>query len=325
MTALAPLVWGTTYLTTTELLPPGRPLLAAALRALPAGLLLVAWTRVLPRGGWWWRAAVLGTLNIGGFFALLFVAAYRLPGGVAAVVGALTPVLVALLAPRLTGEQPSGPALAAGLLGLVGVTLLVVRSAVALDAVGLLAALGGAVAMTFGVLLTERWGRPVPLLAFTGWQLLAGGLLLAPLAVALEGPAPALGAAAVGGYTYLALVGTALAYAVWFRGIAELPVSRVAVLGLLSPLVATAAGWLALGQSLTPSQVVGAGVVVAAVVLAQLGAPRAAGPPRPGRAERPPGGDTVTRTGAPAAPRRTSAPPAAGRSTSTAAAAPRPR
>lgn len=42
MTALAPLVWGTTYLTTTELLPPGRPLLAAALRALPAGLLLVA-------------------------------------------------------------------------------------------------------------------------------------------------------------------------------------------------------------------------------------------------------------------------------------------
>ena len=45
ITALAPLSWGTTYLVTSELLPPGRPLLAAVLRALPAGLLLLALTR----------------------------------------------------------------------------------------------------------------------------------------------------------------------------------------------------------------------------------------------------------------------------------------
>ncbi len=41
-TALAPMLWGTNYWIVTELLPPGRPLLAAAGRALPAGLLLVA-------------------------------------------------------------------------------------------------------------------------------------------------------------------------------------------------------------------------------------------------------------------------------------------
>jgi probable blue pigment (indigoidine) exporter len=84
VTAIAPSLWGTTYLVTTELLPAGRPLLAAVIRALPAGLLLVAITRRLPQGSWWWRAFVLGALNIGVFFALLFVAAYRLPGGVAA-------------------------------------------------------------------------------------------------------------------------------------------------------------------------------------------------------------------------------------------------
>lgn len=281
LTALAPVVWGTTYLTTTELLPPGRPLLAAALRALPAGLLLLAWTRVLPRGRWWWRAAVLGTLNIGGFFALLFVAAYRLPGGIAAVVGALTPLLVALLAPRMTAERPSPTALAAGLLGLLGVALLVLRAQVALDVVGLLAAVGGAVSMSLGVLLTKRWGRPVPLLAFTGWQLLAGGLLLTPLALVVEGRPPTLGLGEVVGYSYLALVGTVLAYALWFRGIAVLPVTRVAVLGLLSPLVAAAAGWLVLGQSLSSLQVLGAVVVVAAVVLAQRGGRR---PPAPAAA-----------------------------------------
>ena len=43
-TALAPLIWGSTYLVTTELLPPGRPFTAALLRVLPAGLLLLAWS-----------------------------------------------------------------------------------------------------------------------------------------------------------------------------------------------------------------------------------------------------------------------------------------
>src|SRR3712207_787212 len=75
VTALTPAVWGTTYAVTAEFLPPGRPLLAGVLRALPAGLLLLAVTRRLPRGSWWWRSAVLGALNIGVFFALLFAAA----------------------------------------------------------------------------------------------------------------------------------------------------------------------------------------------------------------------------------------------------------
>ena len=68
-TALAPAIWGTTYVVSTELLPPGRPLLGAAVRCLPAGLLLIALTRALPRGRWWGRAALLGLLNMGAFQA----------------------------------------------------------------------------------------------------------------------------------------------------------------------------------------------------------------------------------------------------------------
>src|SRR5262245_42612034 len=74
-TAFAPAVWGTTYLVTSEWLPPGHPLFAGLLRALPAGLLALAAGRTLPRGVWWWRALVLGALNIGILFPLLFVAA----------------------------------------------------------------------------------------------------------------------------------------------------------------------------------------------------------------------------------------------------------
>ena len=83
LTAIAPITWGSTYFVTSEFLPPDRPIFAAAARALPIGLVIVAARRRLPRGSWWWRSALLGTLNIGLFFALLFLAAYRLPGGFA--------------------------------------------------------------------------------------------------------------------------------------------------------------------------------------------------------------------------------------------------
>ena len=67
------------------------------MRALPAGLILVALGRVSPHGIWWWRAIVLGVLNIGAFFYFLFVAAYHLPGGVAALVMSVQPMIVLVL------------------------------------------------------------------------------------------------------------------------------------------------------------------------------------------------------------------------------------
>ncbi|WP_459581136.1 hypothetical protein [Dickeya oryzae] len=39
----APCVWGTTYFVTTQFLPADKPLLAALIRALPAGLILIFW------------------------------------------------------------------------------------------------------------------------------------------------------------------------------------------------------------------------------------------------------------------------------------------
>ena len=269
LTAVAPLTWGTTYVVTTEWLPPDRPLLAATVRALPAGLLLVAAGRVLPRGAWWWKAAVLGTLNIGAFFALLFVAAYRLPGGVAAVLGAVQPLVVALLALPLLGQPLRARTFVLGGTGVAGVALVVLTDAARLDGLGVLAGLVGTVCMGAGVVLTKRWGRPVPVLAFTGWQLAAGGLLLLPLALAVEGLPSAVTAGQVGGFLYLAVVNTALAYVLWLRGIGLLPADRVSFLALLSPVVAAAAGWVLLGQSLGPLQLAGVVLALGSVVLAQ--------------------------------------------------------
>lgn len=273
LTALGPAAWGTTYIVTSELLPPDRPLLAATVRALPVGLLLVAVGRRLPVGDWWWRAAVLGTLNIGGFFALLFVAAYHLPGGVAATLGAVQPLVVAVLAVPLLGQRLRGSTVVIGLVGVAGVALLVLRADAALDPLGLAAGLGGTLLMAHGVVLTKRWGRPVPLLAFTGWQLSAGGMLLLPLVLLVEGLPGEVSGSQIAGFTYLALVNTAFGYAVWLRGIERLPTVNVSFLALASPVVATAAGWVLLGQRLTGGQWAGMVLALGSLVAAQLPAP----------------------------------------------------
>ncbi len=279
VTAVGPALWGTNYLMTTELLPPGRPLLAGAIRALPAGLvlLLVVGLRygrlALPRGSWWWRAAVLGGLNIGLFFALFFIAAYRLPGGVAAVLGAIGPFLVAGLAYPLLGERPVRKVMIAAAFGVAGVALLVLRSTVSLDPIGLAAAAAGVIAISLATVLGRRWGLPAApspfagVLVLTAWQLVAGGLLLLPAALLVEGPPPTLDASALLGFGYLTLIGTALAHFLWFRGVSALAATQVTMLALLSPVVATIMGWIVLEQSLSSWQLVGGVLVLGAVVL----------------------------------------------------------
>ncbi|MFC5908124.1 EamA family transporter [Streptacidiphilus monticola] len=277
-TALAPVTWGSTYAVTTSLLPADRPLLAAAVRALPAGLVLLAFVRRLPRGSWWARAAVLGVLNIGAFFPLLFLAAYRLPGGVAGVLGAVQPLVVAGLSVRVLGQRPGARTLAAGLLGVVGVALVVLRADAGLDALGVLAGLGGAVSMAAGTVLGRRWGLPpgVGPLALTAWQLTVGGLLLLPLALFAEGLPAAVTGTNLLGYLYLATVNTALGYALWFRGVTRLPAAAASFLGLLSPVTAAVIGWAALGQSLTPLQLTGLAVALGAMAWGAVGGSRSA-------------------------------------------------
>lgn len=273
ITALVPAVWGTTYVVTTEFLPPGHPFFAALLRALPAGLIALAITRTLPRGMWWGRAAILGVLNIGLFFPLLFVAAERLPGGIAATLNASQPVIVVALAVVLLRERPSAWRASWAVAGVVGVGLVVLRpSSAAFDLVGVFAALASAASMALGVTLTKRWGRPdgVSPTAYASWLLTAGGLFLLPVTLIAEGAPPAVDGPAVLGYLWLGIVGGLLAYIVWFRGIAELPVTSVALLGPLSPIVAALLGVLVLGETLGPLQLAGFALTIAAVTAGQL-------------------------------------------------------
>jgi probable blue pigment (indigoidine) exporter len=269
LTAIAPAIWGSTYLVTTEFLPHGYPLTVALLRALPAGLVLLLVVRQLPQGIWWMRSIVLGALNFSFFWAMLFVSAYRLPGGVAATVGAIQPLLVVALARLLIGTAIRPLTIVAGAVGMAGVGLLVLTPGAALNPIGIIAGLAGAVSMAFGTVLTRRWTPPVSNLTFTAWQLTAGGVLLLPVAVLLEPALPTPTLANVLGIVWLGLIGAAFTYLLWFRGLSKLEPAAVASLGFLSPLVATLLGWSVLGQNLTMMQIVGMVAVLVSVWMAQ--------------------------------------------------------
>ncbi|MCV2393330.1 DMT family transporter [Actinotalea sp. M2MS4P-6] len=269
ITAIAPLAWGTTYIVTAELLPPDRPLFAAAARALPAGLALLAWRRTLPHGGWWWRAGLLGLVNIGLFFPLLFIGAYHLPGGLAATIQATSPLAVIVLAWLLLRERPGTARILGSVIGLTGVGLLVLRAGAGADLVGLLGAFGSVAISALGFVLVKRWAPPVDMVTLVSWQLVAGGLVLVPVAAVVEGPPPALDVPAALGFTWLVVAGTAVAYVAWFHGLNRMPAGATALVGLLNPVVGTALGVAVAGEAFGWPQAIGTALVLGGVLAGQ--------------------------------------------------------
>ncbi|MBC7462224.1 MAG: EamA family transporter, partial [Thermoleophilia bacterium] len=232
---LAPILWGVSWIGITEFMPAHRPVYAACLRTLPIGLMLLACVRRLPTGRWWLRAVVLGALNFGIFYALLTVAAYRVPGGVAATMGALQPLMVLALGIPLLHIAPNGRHVMAGAIGIAGVSLLVFSPAIELDAIGILAAVGAVASMSAGVVLTKRWSDPdVSPLTSTAWQLTAGGLMLTVAALAIEGAPPPPTHHTFIAVLFVGVVCTGLANWLWFVGLASIPAARASSLTLLS-------------------------------------------------------------------------------------------
>lgn len=269
ITVIAPIAWGTTYITTENLLPPDRPFFAAAVRALPIGLLIVAARRKLPRGSWWWKSFVLGTCNMGVFFVLVFTAAYRLPGGLASTMTAMSPLAIMLIAALVIHERATLLGVFGAVVGVAGVALLVLHADATIDPIGVLAAAGAVLVSGIGFVLTKRWERPVDLLTLTGWQLTAAGLVLAPVAILVEGPPPSLTGRNIAGFLWLGIVGTGLAYACWFHGLTRMTAGATALIGLVNPVVGTLLGVVVMHEVFGITQLIGVALVLTGVLAGQ--------------------------------------------------------
>jgi probable blue pigment (indigoidine) exporter len=269
LTALAPMIWGSSYIVTTQLLPNLDPLTISLLRALPAGVFLLCLVRQLPTGWMVPKMLVLGALNFSIFWSLLFFAAYRLPGGVAAIMGALQPFVVIFAARVLLGTRIKALSLIAVAAGGIGVALLILTPEAKLDTLGIIAGLLGSASMALGTVLSRKWQPPVSALTFTAWQLTAGGLLLVPFAPFATTQWSTISGMNILGLGYLGLIGAGLTYVIWLRGIRVLQPSSVSILGFLSPLSATVLGWFILNESLSWMQGLGMAVVLGSVFVGQ--------------------------------------------------------
>lgn len=292
VTAYAPVVWGSTYFVTSQSLPADSPLWGAALRALPAAVVLMLVVRRLPRGDWWWKSLVLGMLNVGAFFVLLYIAAQTLPSSVASSIMAASPVVMMLLAWALISERPTARALLGAGLGIAGVALIVATGAGSTHWGGVAASGTAMVTSAFGFVLAKRWSGQVPVLHATTWQLGWAALGLTSVALVFSGSMPQYGPTAWLAFAYVSLAATALAYLAWFTGLRRLPAGTVGIIGLLNPVSGVLLGVLVAGERLSVAQATGIAAVVAGIALASaVRTPR----PMPDR----PTGQTAKDTSAP--------------------------
>jgi DME family drug/metabolite transporter len=211
--------------------------------------------------------ALLAAVFQAGYFAAVALTSVALATLVT--IGA-TPLLV-VLAERLRGRPGSRRTSAACGLAVVGLGLLVgvpgpTGTPLAGVAFALLAAAGFAV-------MTVLAAQPVPGLddaTTTAVAFTLGGTLLLVVAVPVTGIAFTPGPAALGLLTALAVLPTALAYTLFFRGLRRASPATGAVAALLEPLTGALLAALVLGERLGPAGLVGAGAVGAAVLLASL-------------------------------------------------------
>lgn len=139
-------------------------------------------------------------------------------------------------------------------------------AATSLDMVGAAASLTAMVSTSIGYVLTKRWQPPVGPLTWSAWQLVFGGLMIVPVALLVEGMPRALPASAWWGFGYMVLPAPALAYTVWYRGLATLPAGTVGLIGLLNPLTGALCGMVLGGEVFALPQLVGAAMILGGVV-----------------------------------------------------------
>jgi len=261
------LLWGLSFPAISvglEYLP---PLLFAALRYDVAAALLLGYA-VFTTDRWRPDLGVDGAvLGGGGLFlvagnGLLFVGQQTVPGGVAALIQALTPIVTALWAFALLGERLSAVGVAGVAVGFAGIGLIVRPDAGALlagDTLGRLLIVTQVVSISLGGVLIQRADTTMDRVPMTGWVMFVGGGLLHLFSLLRRESttAAALDPVAVGSVAYLGVFSTAVAFLIYFTLLEERGAFEANLVTYLVPVVATVAGVALLGESIDPASVAG--------------------------------------------------------------------
>jgi drug/metabolite transporter (DMT)-like permease len=265
-------IWGSTYLgieLTGETIP---ALFGAAVRFLLAGALM-AGVAALRRGraafrlGWPELAScVLVGVLLPGANALLFIAERHVPTGLSSLIIGSVPRWVVLLR-FATGDRPPAAALAGVGLGFCGLVLLV-RPSGGAPLWAMLLVVCSALMWATGAFFSGRLPLPRDSFTATALEMLAGGLVLLPIALATTHPHfAAFSARSIGGFFYLVTFGSLVGYTAFVWLLDNAPIQRVATYAYVNPVVAIGLGALVLHESITWTIGLGAVIVLASVAI----------------------------------------------------------
>ena len=171
-------LWGTTYAVTKYATPDWPPLLLGALRALPAGLLLLLLKPSLPTRSQWPSLLTLGAVNIALFFAFIFIMAVNLPAAIAGVGMVSVPVVALLYAWLAKGQRPAKVQAFCAMALVVLAWLLFDPAYVALNVLGVAALFGALLTIVIGSTLVQSLSVHIHWWVVLTWQLIIGGSLL---------------------------------------------------------------------------------------------------------------------------------------------------
>ncbi|HEV2011321.1 MAG TPA: EamA family transporter [Candidatus Limnocylindria bacterium] len=267
-------IWGSTYLAIAIAVQTLPPLFSAGLRFCLAGLVLlgvVAVRRgVRARREQLVAAATVGLLLIVGGNGFVVLAERTVPSGLTALIIASVPLWIVIFR-RIAGDRIHPSTFIGVAVGFAGVAFLVgPRGASgAVDTGGLLLLLVATVSWALGTFLSPRLRMPRDGLLSTGIQQLAGGIVLV-VAGASMGELAHLEPArwstnSLVAMAYLVVFGSLVAFSAYGWLLQHAPVSLVSTYAYVNPVIAVVLGALILAEPITPSIVLGAGVIIAAV------------------------------------------------------------
>lgn len=266
------LAWGSTFSAVKVGLESAPPILFGGIRCMLGGALMVVIAASRSGGPrlreTWVPYAVLTLLNVVLFFGLQTLAILELPSGLAAVLIYLQPVLTGVLATPLLGESLTWLKVLGLLAGFAGIAVV---SAGALDghvsALGVGYAVVGALVWSLGTIAFKRYAEQVDVWWAVALPFLVGGTVLTVGGAAVEGTTITWSGQFVVAFLYSAVIGTALSWSLWFGLVGAGEAGRVASYIFFVPLLSLVIGVVFLHESLGPSLLVGAVLVIAGVYL----------------------------------------------------------
>ena len=264
-TALTPALWGSTYAVTTLLLQDQSPGWMTVFRLLPTGIMIWLFYRTFPKGVWWYRSIFMGA-GLMGLMFFVFIAAYRLPGGMAGTIMATLPLQTLFFMWLLRGQKPAIIQILAAICGLFGVALLVLK-AVHVDFIGVLAALSACFMTFLTALKSKEWGLPPEGIgAYVSWQLSVGGAFILPFVFLIEGYPPEIDQNILIAFVWIGFLGVGWASINWLKGILQLPLTTIAFIGLVNPISAVLCGQLLVQEEFRGMQWLGIFIIFASIL-----------------------------------------------------------